>query len=38
LGASTPSVESQRLSAFVQRLRELGWFQDRNIAIEDRWA
>jgi hypothetical protein len=38
LGASTPSVESQRLSAFVQRLRELGWFQGRNIAIEDRWA
>ena len=22
----------------MQRLRELGWFQDRNIAIEDRWA
>jgi len=38
LGASTPSVESQRLRAFVQRLRELGWFEGRNIAIEDRWA
>jgi putative ABC transport system substrate-binding protein len=38
LGATTPLIESQRLRAFVQRLRELGWFEGRNIAIEDRWA
>ena len=38
LGATTPLVESQRLRAFVQRLHELGWFEGRSIAIEDRWA
>jgi putative ABC transport system substrate-binding protein len=31
-------VESQRVAAFVQRLRELGWIEDRTIAIEVRWA
>src|SRR5262245_66455945 len=38
LGATTSSVESQRLAAFVQRLRELGWMEGRNVAIEVRWA
>ena len=38
LGANTPSAESQRIAAFVQRLRELGWIEGRTIAIEDRWA
>jgi putative tryptophan/tyrosine transport system substrate-binding protein len=38
LGANTPSTESQRIAAFVQRLRELGWIDGRNIAIEYRWA
>jgi putative tryptophan/tyrosine transport system substrate-binding protein len=37
LGA-TPSVESQRVAAFVHRLRELGWIDGRNLAIEYRWA
>jgi putative ABC transport system substrate-binding protein len=37
LGAS-PSIESQRVSAFVQRLRELTWIDGRNLAIEYRWA
>jgi putative ABC transport system substrate-binding protein len=37
LGAN-PSVESQWVAAFVQRLRELGWIDDRNMAIEYRWA
>jgi putative tryptophan/tyrosine transport system substrate-binding protein len=37
LGAS-PSVESSRVGAFVQRLRELGWIDGRNLAIEYRWA
>jgi putative tryptophan/tyrosine transport system substrate-binding protein len=37
LGA-TPSMESQRVAAFVQRLRELGWIENRTVAIEYRWA
>jgi ABC-type uncharacterized transport system substrate-binding protein len=37
LGAS-PSIESQRVAAFVQRLRELAWVDGRNVAIEYRWA
>jgi putative ABC transport system substrate-binding protein len=35
---ATPSVESQRVATFVQRLRELGWVDGRNLAIEYRWA
>jgi putative tryptophan/tyrosine transport system substrate-binding protein len=38
LGANTPSSESQRVAAFVRRLRELGWIDGRTIAIEYRWA
>ena len=38
LGATTPLAEGQRLAAFVQRLRELGWMEGRNNAIEVRWA
>jgi putative ABC transport system substrate-binding protein len=37
LGASA-SIESQRVAAFVQRLRELAWIDGRNLAIEYRWA
>jgi putative ABC transport system substrate-binding protein len=37
LGAA-PSIESQRIAAFVQRLRELGWIDGRNLAIEYRWT
>ena len=37
LGAN-PSIESHRVAAFVQRLRELGWIDGRNLAIEYRWA
>jgi len=29
LGASTPSLDTQRVGAFVQRLRELGWIEGR---------
>ena len=36
LGQSTLSAESQRVSAFVQRLRELGWIE--GLAIDYRWA
>src|SRR6516165_7152039 len=38
LGANTPSADSQRIAAFVQRLRELGWVEGRTVAIEYRWA
>src|SRR5262249_32782743 len=38
LGASTPSDWSRWVSAFVERLRELGWNEGRTIAIEYRWA
>jgi putative ABC transport system substrate-binding protein len=36
--AANPSIESPRVVAFVQRLRELGWIDGRNLAIEYRWA
>jgi signal transduction histidine kinase len=32
------SIESSRVAAFVQRLRELAWIDGRNLAIEYRWA
>ena len=39
LGSTTRSVDSQqRQPAFVERLRELGWIEGRNVAIEHRWA
>jgi putative ABC transport system substrate-binding protein len=38
LGTSTPSAWSQFVAAFVQRLRDLGWVEGRNVAIEFRWA
>ena len=38
LGGTSPSVVSQSVAAFVQRLRELGWVEGRNVAIEYRWS
>jgi len=38
LGGSTAAAQSQWTSAFVQRLRELGWTEGRNVAIEYRWG
>ena len=38
LGPNTPALDSRRVGAFVQRLRELGWIEGRTIAIEYRWA
>src|SRR5215813_4485682 len=38
LGTATPSTMSSRVAAFVQRLRELGWIENRTVVIEYRWA
>jgi putative ABC transport system substrate-binding protein len=38
LGTTTPTIWSANVAAFLQRLRELGWIDGRNIAIEYRWA
>jgi putative ABC transport system substrate-binding protein len=38
LGANTPTTAGHLTSAFVQRLRELGWVEGQNFSIEYRWA
>jgi putative ABC transport system substrate-binding protein len=38
LGSATAAVFSPWTTAFVARLRELGWDQDRTVVIEYRWA
>ena len=38
LGSATPALQGQWATAFVQRLRELGWIEGQTIAIEYRWA
>ena len=38
LGTASPSLERHLTDAFRQKLRELGWVEGDNIAIEYRWA
>ena len=38
LGTGTNASQRQWTDAFVQRLREIGWIEGHNIAIEYRWA
>jgi putative ABC transport system substrate-binding protein len=38
LGAASPKGWEPWVHAFVERLRELGWIDGRNVAIEYRWA
>jgi putative ABC transport system substrate-binding protein len=38
LGPGTESTDGHRITAFVQRLRELGWTEGRTVAIEYRYA
>jgi putative ABC transport system substrate-binding protein len=38
LGASTAATSRQATEAFLRRLRELGWIEDRTVVVEYRWA
>jgi putative ABC transport system substrate-binding protein len=38
LGTTTASAWKPWTAAFVQRLRELGWLEGTNLAVEYRWA
>jgi putative tryptophan/tyrosine transport system substrate-binding protein len=38
MGANNATFERVSTDAFVQRLRELGWIENRTVAIEYRWA
>ena len=38
LGGATASARPNGLTAFVQRLHELGWVEGHTVAIEYRWA
>ena len=38
MGSGTATAQKPWTTAFVQRLRELGWSEGRTIAIEYRWA
>jgi putative tryptophan/tyrosine transport system substrate-binding protein len=38
MGQTTRSVAGEWTAAFVQRLREVGWIDGRNVAIEYRWG
>ena len=38
LGPNTPTLDNRRVGALGQRLRELGWIENRTVAIEYRWA
>src|SRR5215467_13731535 len=38
LGSARLATESERIAAFVQRLRDLGWIEGRTTVIDYRWA
>jgi putative ABC transport system substrate-binding protein len=38
LGSGTRESQNVWLTAFLKRLHELGWMEDRNLSIEYRWA
>ena len=38
MGSGSAAAQSQWTMAFVQRMRELGWTEGRNLAIAYRWA
>jgi putative ABC transport system substrate-binding protein len=38
LGANSPATSNHLVDAFIGRLRDLGWIENKNLAIEYRWA
>ena len=38
LGSGTATSQSAWTAAFLQRMQELGWVEDRNLVVEYRWA
>jgi putative ABC transport system substrate-binding protein len=38
MGNATPALQGHWVTAFVQRLRELGWIEGRTVAMETRWV
>jgi putative ABC transport system substrate-binding protein len=38
LGADTPETSTANTAAFLQRLHELGWVEERTVAIDYRWG
>jgi ABC-type uncharacterized transport system substrate-binding protein len=38
VGPESPSTAPRGISAFWERLRELGWAKGQNLVIEERWA
>src|SRR5579863_997403 len=38
LGTQTPATMRRRITAFVERLRELSWIENQTVAVEYRWA
>src|SRR5262245_24716802 len=38
MGQGTRAAEAKRVAAFVGRLRELSWIEDRTVMIEYRWT
>jgi putative ABC transport system substrate-binding protein len=38
MGSGSAAAQSHLTAAFLQRLRELGWTEGRNLRIEYRWG
>ena len=38
LGSGSAAAQAQWTAAFVERMRQLGWIEGRNLTIEYRWA